>query len=509
MMPLLAGSSVHADWKKDLDKLIVTDKAEDADRIIRSIIAECDDVGKIESRIDSLSFKETAKDTLIIRKTHCIDDVDRPYAVYIPPTYDKRTATPLIVVLHGGVGQRAIPEESKEYAKNHPFTSMARENGWLALYPFGQAGATWWDVVGMANIRNLVRVVKSEYNVDDDRVWMGGFSDGASASFSHAMLAPTDFGAFVALNGFMGVASHEGLPTYPVNLFNSPIYAVNSTRDQLFPSNQMRKSIELAIDAGARIFFREREGTHRFDYAEEELPLITEFLMRHPRAPFPEKITWESSIWDFGQCRWLAIDSVADKRPRRWHRKYNGEIVDSTKSIGIYVDDSSSGKGVMVAGIAFGDNLGGRAGLKKGDIIVACNGDEIDDFADLSASTSALRYGDPVTIRVKRGNELLDLQGSLPEPRTYRIFNEIGIPSALIKAEFSGNVVNIQSSRLKAFRILIHPDMFNVRQKIKIVVDGEVVFDELVAADPGFLLKNYWENLDRKLLYVAEVKINL
>lgn len=41
------------------------------------------------------------------------------------------------------------------------------------LFPSEQESATRWDEVGMTNTRKLVRTVKREFNMDDDRVWMG------------------------------------------------------------------------------------------------------------------------------------------------------------------------------------------------------------------------------------------------------------------------------------------------------------------------------------------------
>ena len=46
-------------------------------------------------------------------------------------------------------------------------------------------------------------------------------------------------------------------------------------------------------------------------------------------------------------------------------------------------------------------------------------------------------------------------------------------------------------------------------QSLVIEVDGEVVFDDIVRPDLEFMLENYLDNRDRKLLYVAEVVIEL
>lgn len=502
---------IYADWREDLDSLFITDSPELAGKYIENILGAGVAWDGIISRIDSLIFPEKPSGVLILDHVLCRDSVERPYLVYVPPNYDSRLPTPLLVVLHGGVARAELIDDPKKYAETHPFSLMAQENGWLVLYPFGQSGATWFDEVGMANIKNQVRIVKSRYNVDDDRVWMGGFSNGASASFAYAMLDQSDYGAFVALNGHMGVASQDGgTSTFPTNFFSSPVYAVATFRDALYPSSQMRKGIEMARKAGADIFYKERDGVHDFDYAEEGLPLIADYLNRHPRDPHPPKIVWESTDRRFGRCFWLAIDSVSGDQPQaEWHKSYNVEIIDSSITIGFYPDETSSGPGVLVGGIAGEEYLAGKMGLSPGDIIMAGNGIAIDKTGNLNTFKSALHYGDIVEIDVIRNGKKTELRGDLPDPRVGPLLMYHDVSSALVRAIFYGNTVEIESSRLKSFRILISPDMFNIDQNLRVIVDGRVVYDKQIVPNPEFMLWNFWENLDRRLLYIFEIGISL
>ncbi|MEE9554465.1 MAG: PHB depolymerase family esterase [candidate division Zixibacteria bacterium] len=185
---------LSAGWRSDLDSLFVADSPESAGKYIENILGAGVGWDEITSGIDSLAFSEKPSGALILNLVLCRDSVERPYIVYVPPNYDPGLPTPLLVVLHGGAAGAKITEDPKKYAESHPFSLMAQENGWLALYPFGQSGATWFDDVGMANIKNLIRIIKSEYNVDDNRVWMGGFSDGGSAASGTPCLIPPTMG---------------------------------------------------------------------------------------------------------------------------------------------------------------------------------------------------------------------------------------------------------------------------------------------------------------------------
>lgn len=493
----------------DVDSLYRAPSTVEATRYIDRIISSGASWGEVRAKIMEHKFAPRRGGAIVMDSAVCLDNVKRPYLLYVPPSYNHTKATPLIVALHGGVNRANLVENPRQYANTSFFSYMAQENGWIVLFPLGQSGATWFDIVGMSNIKNLIRIVKSEYNIDDDRVWMGGVSDGASAGFGHAMIDPTDYAAFIAINGNMGVPSHDGdLPTYPVNLFNTPIYNISSTHDAIYPSSQMKKTIDMAERAGAKITFKERKGGHHFDKIEEEIPEMTAFLYEHSRDPAPSKIVWESPGGRFGRCFWISVDSASSDPPAPWHENFNAEIIDSSVIIGIYVDDHYSGKGVLVAGIPEAEDTM-EVRLRKGDIIVNGNGGKINDLDDLMKFRARLKRGDPYVMQVIRDGEKREITGSIPGPRIYSLIREPNFPSARVIAESNGNRIDIRASRLKKLTIFVNPEMIDLAQVLVISVDGSVVYDKPVIPDLRFSLWNFWENLDRRQLYISEVKITL
>ena len=73
----------------------------------------------------------------------------------------------------------------------------------------------------------------------------------------------------------------------------------------------------------------------------------------------------------------------------------------------------------------------------------------------------------------------------------------------------SGNRIDIRASRLGACRVLVHPDMVNLGENLVITLNGEVVHDALVEPDLEFMIENFLENRDRKLLYVTEIRVDI
>ena len=193
--------------------------------------------------VDLMDFPKTSKGLQIFRNK-CSDGIERPFAVYVPKTYDRSKEHTLVVYLHGLVGRSEImtEKEIREELDWIHFKDSAEKNNYILLFPVANADAMWWDEVGTDNVLTQVKFVKTHYNVDDNAVFMTGFSDGASGSFYFAMCYPDLFAGFIPLNGHMGVVSIDGgIETYAQNMFNRPLHVINTDIDGLYPDKEMRE----------------------------------------------------------------------------------------------------------------------------------------------------------------------------------------------------------------------------------------------------------------------------
>jgi predicted esterase len=494
-------------WQAQFDTLIQTPPGPVRERLIADIAADRPAWKEVVAKIASIPFPDTARGGAFLRQTQCIDGATRPYVIYVPSTYDPKSPAPMLIILHGSVSRPQIIPDPMKWAENTAYIQFSEKRGWFVLFPMGQAGATWWDEVGMTNVMTLLRTTKIDFNIDDDRVYLGGFSDGGSAGFLFAMTMPTDFAAFVALNGQMGVGSEDGgLPTYATNFYNSHIFATTTDRDQLYPTYQMERTIAMAKKAGAKIYYRRLEGEHDFNAIAGELPALFDYLEKHPRKSFPDTIVWETAVKGFGVCKWLAIDDITIDEPASWYVDYNVGLVDSSIAIGFQPADTFSGPGVMVAALADGDYLARRIGLRPGDVIIGGNEIAISNADDLVKLKATLRRGADVMLIVLRGVNELVLRGSMPAPKNYFLFNREQ-PSAVAKASFSNNRFDIQGSRVGAFRILINPEMIDLSKNVVVIFNGKKIFDDRVAPDIAFMLRDFLANRDRKLVFVNELNL--
>jgi polyhydroxybutyrate depolymerase len=128
------------------------------------------------------------------------DNLDRHYTVHVPPGYDARKPVPVVIMLHGGGGT------SRAAAIETGWSAKADQAGFLAVYPdatppdpskpsrFGVNGQIWNDGSGRFHagrqdiddvgfLRAMLDEITARYAVDARRIFVTGFSNGASMAF--------------------------------------------------------------------------------------------------------------------------------------------------------------------------------------------------------------------------------------------------------------------------------------------------------------------------------------
>jgi len=107
-----------------------------------------------------------------------LDNV-RDGVLYVPAGYKSDKPTPLLIWLHGAGGSGNVSEN---------MTTLSDEFGFMVLAPDSREW-TWDAILGQYGpdvdfLQRALRQTLSRYNVDKNRLWLGGFSDGASYSLS-------------------------------------------------------------------------------------------------------------------------------------------------------------------------------------------------------------------------------------------------------------------------------------------------------------------------------------
>ena len=240
------------------------------------------------------------------------------YTIEVPTGYDATRRYPVRIHLHGGVMRD--PSAVRTPAG---IGSLAGTKDQIYILPVGSSAAPWWGRAQIENLRAILDSVKRTYNVDENRVTVSGVSDGGTGAFYVAMADTTPYSAFVSLNGFVIVLRSERLvdgDLFPNNLRAKPWYVVNGGRDRLYPTSMVEPFLSHLFRGGVSIEYRPQpEAGHETSWWPKLKDEVDAFLGDHPRAPLPDKLSWEASDLERGRppVRALAGNRRAGRDPHR------------------------------------------------------------------------------------------------------------------------------------------------------------------------------------------------
>lgn len=108
----------------------------------------------------------------------------RHYLLHVPQTYDAATPAPLVISLHGAYLYPRFQMRLTEW------NALAEHEGFIVVYPKAAGLLPLWRmqpgrglVIEVQFFRDLVAQLSSEYNIDQDRIYVNGFSNGAAMTF--------------------------------------------------------------------------------------------------------------------------------------------------------------------------------------------------------------------------------------------------------------------------------------------------------------------------------------
>jgi polyhydroxybutyrate depolymerase len=168
------------------------------------------------------------------RKVITVDGKEREYYVHLPPGYDGTTPVPLVLGLHGGGGT------AEDFDKLSHMSATADAHGFIAVYPQG-LDKRWNDGRQFKTLKRkaddvgflseLCKQLVNDYDVDTNRIYATGISNGGFMSCRSAADMPEVFAAVCSVAaGVSESLAQNHLLRGPVSLM-----LVNGTDDPLVP----------------------------------------------------------------------------------------------------------------------------------------------------------------------------------------------------------------------------------------------------------------------------------
>ena len=241
------------------------------------------------------------------------DGVEHSYTFVVPANYDPTRQYQLRVQLHGGIGRPEQPDDTRLGVGRLPGTVEE-----IAVFPAAWADSLWWQPSQVDNLSKILDTLKRAYNVDENRVYLTGTSDGGTGAYFMAFRDTTPWASFLPLIGAMTVLATPDVGAdgemFPGNAANKPFFVVNAGRDRLYPARGVQPYVEHLMKLGADVVFHvQPDSDHNTDWWPEERAAYEAFVRSHPRDPLPDRLSWETERTDrYNRAHWLVIDRLGE-----------------------------------------------------------------------------------------------------------------------------------------------------------------------------------------------------
>ncbi len=100
-------------------------------------------------------------------------------------------------------------------------------------------------------------------NIDDNKIFALGHSDGSDGAFALEVYKPSLFAGFIVYNSML--TTIFGHDTYLRNTLNRPLYLVHSSLDDLRPIEQTRLIVKILDSLNSPVLCKEYIGYQHYD----------------------------------------------------------------------------------------------------------------------------------------------------------------------------------------------------------------------------------------------------
>lgn len=319
-----------------------------------------------------------------LRRHYWFEDAGEimPYRVYVPETYDGEKPLPLIVALHGsgGTGDVMIAGHNGQMKK------LAEQHGYLVAAPLGyRRRASYGRVpkeyrgdaelerrvrLGRQDVMNVVELMREEYRIDEDRIYLMGHSMGGTGTWHLAVEHPEVWAAIAPVSS--GGATPEEVDLERIR--HLPVLVCHGDRDGKAPVEKARAMVAAMKELGMRYeYFEKPGGTHAM--LEASRPRIFQFFDQHRRMAAEQGTSPRGEETVMGvfsdhlkeevrleRMRPEQIEAAKARRPAvyvpfgsmEWHGRQNAVGLDATKTHEQLVGLAAHAGGVVYPPVFFG-----------------------------------------------------------------------------------------------------------------------------------------------------------
>ena len=212
-----------------------------------------------------------------------VDGSGQPFTLYIPDSYDPDKSYPFDISMHGSGGTHA---KGQIHGASHP-------EDYFSIRLMGRARSGGYIKLGEVDVLESMAYVKSQWNIDEDRVHLGGSSMGGGGTFWLGSRHPDMFASGFARCGY-------GTHTQIANMIHLPLYSLHSDDDWVVSVALSRLAMQELAREGGLVTQHETTGFgHAVTKFTEGISVGKTWAKRQVR---PEKVS---------RVRYTATDELA------------------------------------------------------------------------------------------------------------------------------------------------------------------------------------------------------
>jgi predicted esterase len=250
--------------------------------------------------------------------------------VIVPPGVSREKPAGLFLVLHGlrGTGAQIKDLWAPYAAANHclvaaPTAQKEPDSARNEDSPRDEKRFPhWWSYREGGFVLSALSVLKKRCAIDEDRVFLSGYSMGGFGTWNIGLRYPDRFAALIpyagglSLNEYAGLRVDERLRKLHVNSFALPVYFVHGDADETVPVEFDRESRNRLKALGYPFEYKEvPKGKHVLNVREggEIMRGVQKWLAGKLREPHPKDVRFHA-IGDYTpQSYWVRIEEFREK----------------------------------------------------------------------------------------------------------------------------------------------------------------------------------------------------
>jgi dienelactone hydrolase len=197
-----------------------------------------------------------------------------PYRLYVPRSYDRASAAPLVLMLHGALGDERYyfsglfdPAVIKAEADRRGCI-LVGVNG------RGRFGLSQEDVF------EVINAATRDYKIDASRIYLTGHSMGGFGAWVVASSKPELFAAIAPVSGGPP-AQGDALTALLAKLKGTPAIVVHGAQDGIAPVQLSRTMAAAAKEAGVKVSYLEVPDGDHLSVVASTFPAIMEFFEKN------------------------------------------------------------------------------------------------------------------------------------------------------------------------------------------------------------------------------------